>query len=63
MENGFQGLEGQIVPDMTDEFVNSVTERYTELFEAMTGKKFKGRDYANAQQDIELNINNTLETL
>ncbi len=63
MANGFQGLEGQLVPDMTDEFVNSVTERYTELFEAMTGHKFEGRDYANAQTAIEENINNTLETL
>lgn len=63
MENGFQGLEGQLVPDMTDEFVKSVTERYTELYEAMTGKKFEGRDYSNADKTIEENINNTLKTI
>ncbi|PUZ23084.1 phosphoribosylaminoimidazolesuccinocarboxamide synthase [Chitinophaga parva] len=40
MANGFQGKEGQTVPEMTDEFVHSVTERYIELFEKITGKKF-----------------------
>lgn len=56
MANGFQGLEGQLIPDMTDEFVASVTERYTELYEAMTGQQFVGRDYANVQDTIENNI-------
>lgn len=60
MANGFQGLEGQIIPDMTDEFVQSVTDRYTELYEAMTGKKFEGRDYHNVQNNIEENINSAL---
>lgn len=60
MENGFQGLEGQIIPDMTDEFVQSVTDRYTELFEAMTGHKFEGRDYNNVQNTIEENINSAI---
>jgi len=63
MENGFQGLEGEIIPEMTNEFVNSVTDRYTELFEAMTGKVFVGRDYANADRIIEENINDTLLTI
>lgn len=63
MENGFQGLEGQIVPDMSDEFVNSVTARYTELFEAMTGKKFVERNYAKVLDTIEENINNAIATL
>ncbi|MES2618241.1 MAG: phosphoribosylaminoimidazolesuccinocarboxamide synthase [Bacteroidota bacterium] len=63
MENGFQGLEGQLIPDMTDEFVRSVTDRYTELYEAMTGKKFEGRDYNNADKTIEENIINTLTTI
>jgi len=40
MENGFQGKDGQQVPEMTDEFVNSVSERYIELFENITGQKF-----------------------
>lgn len=60
MENGFQGLEGQLVPDMTDEFVQSVTERYTELYEVMTGQKFNGRDYNNVLDTIENNLNNAL---
>lgn len=60
MTNNFQGLEGQIVPEMTNEFVESVTSRYTELYEAMTGKKFVGRDYTNAFAEIENNINQQL---
>ncbi len=41
MENGFQGKEGQTIPEMTDEFVNSVSDRYIELYEHITGKKFE----------------------
>lgn len=63
MENGFQGLEGQVVPDMTDEFVNSVTERYKELFEAMTGRTFVERDYNKVLDTIEENINNAISTI
>ncbi|HEY1046569.1 MAG TPA: phosphoribosylaminoimidazolesuccinocarboxamide synthase [Bacteroidia bacterium] len=63
MENGFQGLEGQVIPDMTDEFVASVTDRYTELYEAMTGKKFEGRDYNDVLNTIEQNIVDTISTL
>ncbi|GAA0563517.1 phosphoribosylaminoimidazolesuccinocarboxamide synthase [Chitinophaga japonensis] len=44
MENGFQGKEGQQVPEMTDEFVNSVSERYIELFERITGRTFVKED-------------------
>ena len=40
MDNGFQGKEGQQVPEMTDEIVNSISERYMELFESITGEKF-----------------------
>lgn len=63
MENGFQGLEGQLIPEMTDEFVASVTDRYTELYEAMTGNKFVGRDYVDVLDVIENNINNTISNL
>lgn len=63
MANGFQGLEDQVVPDMSDEFVNSVTERYTELFEAMTGKKFEGRDYENVLDVIEQNVAQAISAL
>lgn len=41
MENGFQGKEGQVVPEMTPEFVQSVSDRYIELYEKITGKTFK----------------------
>jgi phosphoribosylaminoimidazole-succinocarboxamide synthase len=40
MENGFQGKEGQSIPEMTDEFINQVSERYIELFNHVTGKEF-----------------------
>ncbi len=63
MANGFQGLEGQQIPEMTDEFVTSVTDRYTELYEAMTGKKFVGRDYTDVLDTIEDNINQSISVL
>jgi len=40
MANGFQGKEGQIIPEMPDEFVNEVSERYIQLFEKITGLTF-----------------------
>jgi phosphoribosylaminoimidazole-succinocarboxamide synthase len=61
MENGFQGKEGQQVPEMTDEFVNSVSERYIELFENITGQKFVKQDVS--PQDIEKKIVETLKSL
>jgi phosphoribosylaminoimidazole-succinocarboxamide synthase len=63
MENGFQGLEGQLIPTMTDEFVQSVTDRYTELFEAMTGQQFIGRDYTDVLNTIENNINQAVANI
>ncbi|MEN9345251.1 MAG: hypothetical protein RLZZ60_720 [Bacteroidota bacterium] len=63
MENGFQGLEGQLIPTMTDEFVQSVTDRYTELYEAMTGQQFNGRDYNDVLNTIENNINQAVANL
>ena len=56
IENGFQGLEGQKVPEMTDELVNQISNRYIELFENITGDKFAKRDVANAGSRIEKNI-------
>ena len=63
MVNGFQGLEGQIMPIMDDAFVNSITERYEELFKAMTGNALQRRSYDNVIEDIEKNINQTLKNL
>ena len=56
IENGFQGLEGQKVPEMTDDFVNQISERYIELFENITGDKFVKGDVANASLRIKNNI-------
>ena len=56
IENGFQGLEGQNVPEMTNELVNQISERYIELFENITGDKFVKGDVANAGSRIEKNI-------
>ncbi|MGN6511326.1 MAG: phosphoribosylaminoimidazolesuccinocarboxamide synthase, partial [Chitinophaga sp.] len=54
MENGFQGKEGQQVPEMTDAFVESVTNRYIELFENITGRQFKKEDVS--KEDSEKKI-------
>lgn len=63
MGNGFQGLEGQLVPDMPDEFVQSISERYQELFHAMTGKSLEKRNYNNILDTIENNVNNALNII
>lgn len=57
IEHGFQGLEGQLQPDMSDDFVETVTNRYIELFEHITGKKFERADYSEAEKRIEKNVN------
>jgi len=56
IENGFQGLEGQKVPEMTEELVDQISERYIELFENITGDKFIKGDVANAGLRIKNNI-------
>lgn len=61
MENGFQGKEGQQVPEMTDAFIESVSNRYIELFENITGQTFKKEDVAPA--DAEKKIIETLKSL
>ena len=60
MENNFQGLKGELVPDMPDEFVQSITDRYTELYTAMTGKQLNYRNYVNIIEDMEEAINHEL---
>jgi len=52
MEHNFQGKEGQVMPDMPDEFVQVVSERYIQLFELITGKTFVKRSYEDAEQQI-----------
>ena len=56
IENGFQGLEGQNVPEMTDDIVNQISDRYIELFENITGDKFIKGDINNALNRINNNI-------
>lgn len=56
IENGFQGQEGQQIPDMTDEYIKSVSERYIELYENILGEKFVKADIANIDQRIEKNV-------
>ncbi len=56
MENGFQGLEGQTMPVMPDEFVKTVTDRYIELYERITGKAFEKSDTTDIQERIEKNV-------
>ncbi|RLD86848.1 MAG: phosphoribosylaminoimidazolesuccinocarboxamide synthase [Bacteroidetes bacterium] len=62
MENGFQGKEGQQMPEMTDEFVNSVSERYIELFEQVTGEKFNRVPTGGVLERIEKNIGTFLKS-
>jgi len=62
MENGFQGQEGQQVPEMTNEFVNQISERYIELYETITGEKFEAADTFDVQNRIEENVNKFLTT-
>ena len=63
MENGFQGQEGQQVPDMTPEVVAGITERYIELFEAVTGEKFVPGEADDVEARIERNVSAYLKTL
>lgn len=53
ISNGFQGLEGQEVPVMTDAYITSVSERYIELYENITGKSFVKADTTDIAQRIE----------
>lgn len=62
MENGFQGKEGQQVPEMTDEIVASISERYIELFENISGEKFIKAPTENILERIEKNVSKYLAT-
>ncbi len=56
MENGFQGLEGQTMPDMPDAFVQQVSERYIELFEKVTGRAFEPANIEDIESRIKENL-------
>ncbi|MEN9941363.1 MAG: hypothetical protein RL286_859 [Bacteroidota bacterium] len=63
IENGFQGLEGQQMPDMPDEFVQTISERYIELFERIIGQDFQKAATSDIVSRIEQNVNAYLEKL
>lgn len=61
IENNFMGKEGQVVPEMTETFIQSVSDRYIELFEHVTGKSFEKQDYTNAEDRIMTSVSLFLE--
>jgi len=63
MKNGFQGKVGQVMPAMPDEFVETVSQRYIELYEILTGKEFQRMDGENMKNRIEENIRTYLNTV
>lgn len=56
IEHDFQGLDGQVMPDMPDSFVETITERYIELYEKITGNSFEKSDTSNINKRIETNV-------
>lgn len=60
MDNGFQGKEGQKVPEMSDSFVNQISERYIELYEGIIGEKFVRTAASDALKRVEKNCNDWL---
>ena len=63
IDHGFMGKEGQQVPEMTDDFINSVSERYIELYEHVTGRPFEKADESNLADRIAVNVLDCLQTL
>jgi phosphoribosylaminoimidazole-succinocarboxamide synthase len=61
IENGFQGLEGQQMPDMPDDFVETISKRYIELYEKITGSDFIPADNEDIENRIYKNVVNYLE--
>ncbi|RZL50397.1 MAG: phosphoribosylaminoimidazolesuccinocarboxamide synthase [Pedobacter sp.] len=63
IENNFQGKDGQVVPLMTEEIVNSISERYIELYEQITGDQFIKNTSSNIVDRIETNVNKSINEL
>jgi phosphoribosylaminoimidazole-succinocarboxamide synthase len=63
ISNGFQGLEGQTVPEMSDAYIESVSERYIELYESIMGETFVKADVSNIQERIGQNVSSYLRTI
>ena len=56
IQNGFQGKEGQEIPEMDDAYIQTVSDRYIELYENITGEKFEKSDVSNIERRIEENV-------
>jgi phosphoribosylaminoimidazole-succinocarboxamide synthase len=63
MENGFQGKDGQQMPFMPDDFVQTVSQRYIELYEKVTGMKFEGTASDDIQERVRANVERYLASL
>lgn len=63
IENGFQGLKGQVIPEMSTEKITEISNRYIELYENITGKKFIKADTTDIMKRIDQNVKNYLKTL
>lgn len=63
MDNGFQGKDGQVVPEMTDDIVQSISDRYIELYEHITGEKFQYPANADILSRVEQNAKEALKKL
>ena len=61
IENGFQGLKGQTIPEMSDEKIIEISDRYIELYENITGNKFQKADTANIEDRIDRNVKDFLD--
>jgi phosphoribosylaminoimidazole-succinocarboxamide synthase len=61
MANGFQGQTGQQVPEMTESWVNQISERYIELYENIIGEKFVRSDVSNVLSRVEKNVTGWIE--
>jgi len=63
IENGFQGLEGQTIPEMNDQKIEEISNRYIELFEQITGKEFKKASTEDILERIKKNVTEYLNSL
>lgn len=63
IENGFQGKDGQVIPEMNEDWINQISARYIELFEKVTGHKFIKSNYNQINKDVETAINLELEKI
>ena len=63
IENGFQGKQGQVIPEMSDQKIREISDRYIELYENITGKTFEKSDTSDLEQRIQINVAEYLSKL